>query len=154
MEKALIVNYVRLVKKLFVIFSCVMLPAVMVCLIFAFGGSIAFCILAPALIIAYLTVYALYALRVSMGIVLGAEVTESVVHLKTKRKTFTYDARCGCVGVKVKKNKFVCTFRTQTSEDTFTFLRRVPFAKRYEEGFGEDEMRRIVPNFDEYAHNN
>ena len=149
MEKEIVANYVRRIKKLFVIFSCVMIPAIMVCLIFAFGGSIAFCIIAPVLIVVYLILYGVYALYVSMGLVVGYEVTDLVVHIKTKRKTFTYDARMGCVAIKVKKGKFVGTFRTQDSEDKFVFLRRVPFTKRYEVAFTEDDMRRIFPAFEE-----
>lgn len=146
MEKRSIVNFVRLVKKAFVIFSCVMLAAIMVSLTFAFSKVFAFYIIAPALIVAYLVVYGVYALYVSMGLVLGIEVTDQVVHLKTKRKTFTYDVKMGCIAVKVKKNKFVATFRTQDSQDKFTFLRHVPFTKHYEVAFSEDEIRLFYPD--------
>ena len=151
MEKTVIVKYVRLVKKLFVIFSCVMIPAVMVSLILAVNGYVAFYAIAPVLAVGYLVVYGLYAMRVSMSVVLAMDVTDEVVHLKTKRKTFTYDAKRGCVGMKAGKKKFVGTFRTQDSQDSFIFLRRVPFAKRYETGFTAEEMRRVYPALAEDA---
>ena len=153
MEKPTVANYVRLIKKLFVIFSCVMIPAIMVCLVFAFGGVFAFYFIAPVLILAYLIVYGLYAIRISMSVVIGLEVTDQVIHLKTKRKTFTYDAKTGCVAMKAKKGKFIGTFRTQDSEDKFIFLRHVPFTKHYDIAFSADEMRYLFPDFDEYEEN-
>ena len=145
MQKENVANFVRLAKKVFVIFSCVMIVAIMVSLTFAFSRVFAFYIIAPLLIVLYLVAYAFYALRVSMSIVIAVEVTDQVIHLKTNRKTFTYDAKTGCVAVKENKGSFVGTFRTQDSEDKFVFLRHVPFTKRYEVAFTEDDMRLICP---------
>lgn len=145
MEKSSVANYVRLVKKIFVIFSCVMIPAIMVFLILAFNRFVAFYVLAPVAIVAYLAVYAVYALRVSMGIVIAVEKTDLVVHIRTKRKTFTYDANMGCVALKEKNGKFIGTFRTQDSEDKFIFLKHVPFTRRYETAFTREEMRLLFP---------
>ena len=147
MEKPIVANYVRRMKKLFVIFSFVMIPAVMISLIFAFNGVFAFYIVAPVLAVAYLVAYGFYAMRVSMSVVIAVEMTDVVVHLKTKRKTFTYDAKMGCVAMKAKKGKYIGTFRTQNSEDKFIFLRRVPFTKRYEVAFSPEDMRLLFPAF-------
>lgn len=144
-------RYVDLMKKLFIAFSVVVIPSFMVCLVYAFTGAMAFCIIAPALGVLYLAVYALYALRISMGTVIGTEITDKFIHLKTKRKTFTYDAQTGCVGVKAKKNKFVCTFQTQDSRDKFVFLRRFAFFGNGEKQFTAEEIRAFYPALDEAA---
>ncbi len=142
-------KYVNTVKKLFTVFACLAIPAFMVCLVFAFAGVKAFWAIAPAVGILFLVVYSLYALRVSMGTVTGIEVTDTVVHLKTKRKIFTYDRIGGCASVKTYKNKFVCVFRTEDSQDKFVFLRRAPFSRYYEEQFLPDEVRLFYPDLDE-----
>ena len=89
MFKESIANYVRIMKKLFVIFSCFMIVAIMVSLTFAFSQFVAFYVIAPLLIVAYLVAYGFYAIRVSMSVVIAVEVTDLVIHLKTKRRTFT-----------------------------------------------------------------
>lgn len=149
MFKESIANYVRIMKKLFVIFSCFMIVAIMVSLTFAFNQFVAFYVIAPLLIVAYLVAYGFYAIRVSMSVVIAVEVTDLVIHLKTKRRTFTYDAKAGCVAMKEKRGSFVGTFRTQDSEDKFVFLRHVPFTKSYETAFTEEDMRLIYPAFGE-----
>lgn len=149
MEKAGVVKYVRTMKKLFILFSVVAIPAIMVSLVFAFSRYAAFYFIAPALIILYLVVYGFYAMHVSMGAVLEVQVTKEVVHIRTKRKTFTYDAQNGCVDMKVYKNKFVGTFRAQNSQDKFTFYRRVLFSKYSEEQFTEGDIARFYPRIEE-----
>lgn len=130
---------------MFVIFSCVALPALMVCLIFAFSGYAAFWFIAPAVFVVYLVVYGVYALVISMGTVIGLETTDKVVYIKTKRKTYTYDVKRGCKKVKATRRKFVCTFETQDSRDKFTFLRKVLFAKSYEDQFTAEEIAAFYP---------
>ena len=98
-EQPAVVRYVRLMKKWVVILSCLVIPAIMVCAVFAFAGYIGFWIVTPAVLIVYLAVYAWYALHVSMGTVIGLEVTSEVIHVKTKRGTYTYDVKTGCAGV-------------------------------------------------------
>ncbi len=149
MEKAGVVKYVRIMKKLFVIFSVIAVPAIMVCFVFMFSRYAAFYFISPALIVFYLIVYGLYAMRVSMGAVLEVHVTKEVVHIRTKRKTFTYDAQNGCVDMKVYKNKFVGTFQTQNSRDKFTFYRRVLFSKYSEEQFTERDIEHFYPRIHE-----
>ena len=102
-----ILRYVNTVKKLFVAFSVVVLGAFMVSAVFAFNKFFAFYFIAPALLLLWLVVYGLYAMRVSLGTVIGIEITKQVVHLKTKRKTYTYDVQNGCENIQVKGNKFV-----------------------------------------------
>lgn len=148
-EKPAVLNFVKIWKKLFILFSIVAIPGIMVCLVFAFMKAMAFWIIAPAAILIYLTVYAVYALHISMGAAIGFEATDKVVHVITKRKTYTYDVKRGCVDVKVTKRKFVCTFETQNSRDKFTFYRRVMFAKRYEEQFTPEEIASFYPRIDE-----
>ena len=130
---------------MFVIFSCVALPALMVCLIFAFSGYAAFWFIAPAVFVVYLAVYGVYALVISMGTVIGFETTDKVVYVKTKRKTYTYDVKRGCKKVKATRRKFVCTFETQDSSDKFTFLRKVLFTKSYEDQFTVEEIAAFYP---------
>ena len=137
-EKADIVRFVKIVKRLFLIFSVFAIAAEMVLLVFAFMGYLGCIIGACALGVGYIVVYAVYALRLSMGAALGIDVTDKVVHVKTKRKIFTYDVKRGCVGVKVKRNKFVATFETQDSRDSFTFYRRVWFSPHGAEQFTAD----------------
>ena len=148
-EKDGIVKYVGIVKKLFLALSFVAIPAFMVCLVLAFSGFKPFAFVAPAVGVGYLVIYGFYAMRVSMGTVLGVEVTDKVVHLKTKRKTFTYDVKRGCVGVKIYNNRFVCIFQTQDSRDGFIFYRRVLFSKYSEEQFTRDDLRAFYPAIDE-----
>lgn len=148
-EKAGVVRYVKIVKKLFLALSCLVIPAIMVMLVFAFLHVLACIILVPTLTVAYLAVYGLYALRVSMGTVIGLDVYEKTVNVRTKRKTWTYDVNRGCVAVKVKKNKFVATFQTQDSRDSFLFYRRVLFSKYSEEQFTADEIRLFYPAIDD-----
>ena len=148
-EKADIVRFVKIVKRLFLIFSVFAIAAEMVLLVFAFMGYLGCIIGACALGVGYIVVYAVYALRLSMGAALGIDVTDKVVHVKTKRKIFTYDVKRGCVGVKVKRNKFVATFETQDSRDSFTFYRRVWFSPHGAEQFTADEIRMFYPALEE-----
>lgn len=138
-----ILKYVNTVKKLYIAFTVVDLLALMVSAVFAFNKFFAFYFIAPALLLAWLVVYGLYAMRVSMGTVIGIEVTKEVVHLKTKRKTYTYDRERGCENIKVKGNKFVGTFATDSSRDKFIFYRRVLFSKYHEEQFTVEDIARF-----------
>ena len=144
-EKPAVLKYVKFWKKMFVIFSCIALPVLMVCLIFAFAGYAAYWFIAPAVFAVYLVVYGVYALVISMGTVIGFETTDKVVYVKTKRKTYTYDVKRGCKKVKATRRKFVCTFETQDSRDKFTFLRKVLFAKSYEDQFTAEEIAAFYP---------
>lgn len=148
-EKAGIVRYVRTVKKLFIAFSAVSIPLFFVSLTFAVAGYTAFFLIAPALGILYFALYAVYALRVSMGTVIGVELTEDTIRLKTPRKTFSYDARSGCIGVKKKGKKFIATFCTANSKDSFIFYNRVLFSPYGEEQFTIKEMTVIYPRLEE-----
>ena len=145
-----IVHYVKTVKKLFLIFSLIAIPAFMVSLVFAVGKVVPFYFIAPAIAVGYLVVYGFYAMRVSMGTVTGIEITDQVVHLHTPRKTFTYDVKAGCVEVKTYKNRYVGTFQTQNSRDKFIFYRRVLFSKSYMEQFTAEEIRLFFPSLDEF----
>ncbi len=147
--KAGILKFVKRMRLLFILFSVVCIPAFMVCLVFAVSGYFAFYIISPALAVLWIAVYATYALRVSMGLVISVETTDKVVYLQTKRKTFTYDVRMGCVDMKVYKNKFVGTFETQDSRDKFVFYRRVPLGKYSEEQFTEREIEKFYPRVGE-----
>ncbi len=140
--------YVRRMKKIFVIFSCFAIPALMVCGVFAFLGYVGFWFVLPAALIVYLALYAFYAMYVSMGTVLSVEVTEQVVHVVTKRKTFTYDAG-SCVAVRAKSGRYVATFRGNDSQDSFIFYTRVPFTGRYEGAFTKEDLRAFYPAIDE-----
>ena len=134
-EQPVILRYVRFVKKLFVALSCVVIPALMVCGVFAFIGYVGFWIVTPVLLVAYLAVYGWYALRVSMGTAVGTEITKEVVHIKTKRGIYTYDVRTGCVAIRETSRGWVATFRTQTSQESYIFYRRPPLSKPYETAF-------------------
>ena len=105
-----VVKYVKIIKRLFIAFSIVVLPALMVSLVFAFSKVFAFYFIAPALFLLWVVVYGLYAMYVSMGTVLGVEIAGGTVNLKTKRKTFSYDLDGGCVDIKVRKKIFGGTF--------------------------------------------
>ena len=139
-EQPAIVRYVRTMKKCMVAVSCVALPAILVCAAFAFAGYIGFWIVTPALLVAYFALYAWYALHVSMGTVIALEAAGDVVHIRTKRGTFTYAAEGGCVAVRRRRRSLVATFRTQTSQDSFVFYFRAPFSKPYEEAFTERDI--------------
>ncbi len=139
-EQPYIIRFVRSMKKCIVAFSCIAIPVIMACAVFAFAGYIGFWIVTPVLLIAYLVLYGVYALRVSMGTAIGMEVTPEVVHIKTKRGVFTYDVRKGCVDVRRKKHAWVATFRTQNSQDRYTFYERAPFSKPYETSFTQKDI--------------
>lgn len=143
-----ILKYVNIVKKLYIAFSVVVLTAFMVSAVFAFNRIFAFYFIAPALLLSWLVVYGLYAMRVSMGTVIGIEVTNEVVHLKTKRKTYTYDVAAGCEGIKIKRNKFVGTFANDASRDKFLFYRRVLFSKYREEQFTVEDIAKFYPQIE------
>jgi hypothetical protein len=144
-EKTGIRKYVTVLRNLFIAFSIVVIPAFLACLSLAFCRFAAFYILAPAVGISYFVVYGLYAMRVSMGTVIAVETTDRVVHLRTRRKTFTYDLNGGCVAVSVYKNRFVCTFESENARDRFVFYRYVPFTPRYEEQFTAEEIGLFYP---------
>ena len=78
-EQPTVLRYVRSMKRAMVIFSFFAIPAIMVCAVFAFLGYIGFWIVTPVALVAYLALYGWYALRVSMGTVIGTEVTDTVV---------------------------------------------------------------------------
>ena len=69
--KAGVEKYVGVCKKLFTVFACVTVPLFMVCLVFACARYLAFCFIVPAVGIAMVVVYALYASRISLGTVIG-----------------------------------------------------------------------------------
>lgn len=144
-EKPAILKYVNFWKKTFIIFSVIALPAMLVCFIYATLGYAAFWFIAPAVLVFYLIVYGFYAVFVSLGTAIGFETTDKVVYVKTKRKTYTYDVRMGCKAVKESKRKFVCTFETQDSRDKFTFLKKVMFARSYEDQFSAAEISSFYP---------
>lgn len=143
-----VLKYVNTVKKLFIAFSVVVLSAFMVSAVFAFNRFAAFYFIAPALLLLWLVVYGLYAMRVSMGTVIGVEIANEVVHLKTKRRTYTYDLERGCESVRIKNNKFVGTFATERSRDKFIFYRRVLFSKYHEEQFTVEDIARFYPKIE------
>lgn len=140
-------KYVSVMKKLIVIALVLAVVIAFPCLVLGLhasgGAKIIFLVVAALVLVAYFVFYAFYALNVSMGTVLEIEVTDKVVHLITKRKTFTYDVKMGCVAVKAKGNRYVCTFETQDSRDKFIFYRRAPFTSFSDEGFTEEDIRRF-----------
>lgn len=140
-----IAKFVGKIKLLFVLLSVIAIPAIMICFVFAWGGIWYFWFIGSAVLVVYFIIYGLYALRISMGVVLGVEVTDKVIHLHTKRKTFTYDAKYGCKAVKVFPNRFVATFEAQDSRDNFTFYRHLPFKKYSAELFTEAEIDQFYP---------
>ena len=139
-EQPFVIRYVRAMKRCILLLSCIAIPAIMVCAVFAFLGYIGFWIVTPVALVAYLALYGWYALRVSMGTVIGTEVTDTVVHVKTKRAVYTYDVKSGCIAVRQKKNCWIATFRTQTSQDSFIFYRRAPFSRPYETAFMQEDI--------------
>lgn len=147
--KESIFRYVKAVGKITLVLRIALILFSLVALVLAFSGYIGYMILAGASIVAYIVIYVVYAMKISMDIVLEANTTKEVVHIRVKRKIFTYDAVTGCIGVKEYAKKYVCTFQTQDSVDHFTFYKRAPFAKPYEEGFTERDIRAFCPRFDE-----
>lgn len=147
--KESIVRYVGRMKTVSLVLRVALILFTLVALVFAFNGYIGYMILAGVSVLVYIALYVFYASKISMDVVMGIEQTKEVVHLKVKRKTFTYDAETGCIGVKEYAKKYVCTFQTQDSVDRFTFYKRAPFAKPYETGFTEREIRAFCPRFDE-----
>ncbi len=147
-DKPAILKYVNICKRLIVIFGVIAIPAFMICLIFAFMGYAAFWFLAPAILIVYLVAYGIYAVRVSMGTVIGIETTDKVVYVRTKRTTYTYDVRQGCKEVTATARKFVCTFETQDSRDKFTFYRKIWFTPSYETQFTAEEIAAFYPEIE------
>jgi len=143
-----IVRYVKIIKRLFIAFSAVAIPALMVSLVFAFSKFFAFYFIAPAILLVWLVVYGVYAMRVSMGTVIGVEIAGGSVNLKTKRKTFTYDLENGCIRMKVSARAFVGTFVNQNSQDKFIFYRRVLFSRYGDEQFTADDLRPLCANID------
>ena len=140
-----ILKFVKIIKRLYIAFTVVVLGAFLISTVFAFNQFFAFYFISPALLILWVTVYALYALRVSMGTVIGIEVTKEVVHLKTKRKTYTYDRERGCEKLEVRGNKFVGTFVAEGARDKFMFYRRVLFTKYQDEQFTAEELSAFYP---------
>ncbi len=147
--KTPILRYVKFVKNLVTALSVFLLLALMVTLVFALNGVIACMVLSGVIAVAFFVMYGVYTLRISMGAVIGMDITKDVIHVKTKRKTFAYDLQGGCIAVKQLKNRYVCTFQTQDSVDKFDFYKRVPFMKPYETCFTPDEIEAIYPAFSE-----
>ncbi len=146
------VKFVKLMRILFLLLTIVIVPVVMILTALACNVKGVPCVIlsviVAALVVFWLTVYGFYAMRVSMGTVLGTEITDKVVHLHTKRKIFTYDVKMGCVAVKVRGNRYVCTFETQDSRDKFTFYRHAPFSKFSDRQFSEDDIAAFCPGFE------
>ena len=147
-EKAGIVRYVNIIKKLFVAFSVVMLPVFCICLFYAVQRYVAFWIITPALVVVYFVVYGVYAMRVSMGTVTAIQIVGSSVRVYTKRKMFLYDLSDGEISVKEKPNKFIVTFRTSDTQDSFLFYRRVAFTPYHEEQFTKNDILSIYSVLD------
>lgn len=146
------VKFVSVMKLLLVLVSIAVLPAVMVltavaCNVTGLPRAV-YSVVIAVLAAGWLALYGAYALQVSMGTVIGLETTAKVVHLYTKRKTFTYDIRMGCVAVKVKGSRYLCTFETQDSRDKFTFYKHAPFSKYTDGQFTEEDIRSFCPAFD------
>ena len=146
-------KFVRLMKKLFILASCVLWPALMVLVALAIGlegaPRVVYGIAAGIVLILFFVIYGFYAMHVSMGTVLAVDTTDKVVHLTTKRSVFTYDVHRGCVAVVAKHRRFVCTFETQNSRDKFVFYTRAPFSKYSDSQFTEADIRRFYPAFDD-----
>lgn len=144
-------KYVRTVKYLLVALSVALFPVLMVLTAVACNVTglprVVYSVVVAVAAAAWAVVYGAYCMRVSMGTVLGLETTEKVVHLYTKRKTFTYDVKMGCVAVEVKKNRFICTFETQDSRDKFIFYRHAPFSKYSDGQFTEEDVCSFCPAF-------
>lgn len=143
-----ILKYVNIMKKLFIVFSVVVLTAFMISAVFAFNKFFAFYFIAPALLLLWLVAYGFYQMRVNMGTVIGVEVTDEVVHLKTKRGTYTYDRENGCENIKVAGNRFVGTFSNERSRDKFIFYRRVLFSKYRDEQFTAEDIAQFYPRIE------
>lgn len=145
-------KYASRAKFLLILLSIAVFPAIMILTALACNVKGAACavysVVVALLALSWLIVYGVYSFRVSMGTVIGIEVTAKVVHLYTKRKTFTYDAHMGCVAVKVKRNRYVCTFETQDSRDSFLFYRHAPFSKYSDEQFTEEDIVSFCPAFE------
>ncbi len=145
--KTPIVRYLKFVKNI-VTFLCVALGiAIFISLGFAFSGYIGFMIIAPALMVVFLVIYGIYAVKFSLDLVLAVECGSKTLVITTKRKSFTFGLDA-CTDVKETDRKYVCTFRTETSEDKFTFLKRAPFMKPYETCFTEEDIRTFYPDFE------
>ncbi len=142
-----IIRYVKSMKRIVLLICIPLLILILVSLLFAFNGVIGFMIIGGVAIIALFTVYGWYQLSFSMGTVISYERTKEVIHIHTRRKTFTYDAESGCINVKETPRKYICTFATEDSEDKFSFYKRVPFMKPYEECFTEADILKFYPDF-------
>lgn len=146
-------KFVGRMKTLFLLFSAVALPAMMIILVFAINGSpagkIVFGCAGGALALGYLVAYGFFAMRVTMGTAVALSTTDKVVYVTTDRKVFTYDVEMGCVAVKEKRNRYICTFRTQDSQDSFCFYRRAPLSGYADGQFSEADIRSFCPAFDE-----
>lgn len=149
------VKYTRMMKKLFVVFSIIALPAFFVLLMFGINGTSLgmpiFLSAAAVVLVLYFVVYGFYSMRVTLGTVLGYETTNEVVHLHTARKTYTYDVHTGCVQLKEHRNRFVAVFETQDSRDTFTFFKRAPFSAFSDTQFSMDDIARFCAHRPEQA---
>ena len=111
--KEAILRYVKFMKRLTLSVCIPLLVLLMVSLIFSFLRVIGFMIIGGASLVALFAVYGWYQISFSMGTVIRMEVTEEVVYIYTNRKTFTYDAVGGCIGVKeTAKNIFARLQRT------------------------------------------
>lgn len=138
-------KFVKIFKWGFFALSAVLLPTLMVLLALAWNTEgvpqIVYSVSAAVAALLFFVLYGFYALHVSMGTVIGLEVTDKVVHLHTKRKVFTYDVFRGCVGVVEKGNRFICTFETQDSRDKFIFYKHAPFTRYSDEQFTAEDIR-------------
>ena len=84
-------------------------------------------------------------MRVSMGTVTEIAFGEKVVYVKTLRKIYTYSLNGGCVEVKVLSDRFIATFETQDSRDSYIFYRKVPFSSGRDEQFTMAEIAAFYP---------
>ena len=149
------VKYTAVMKKLFIAFSVVMIPVIMLLLLFGVNGTDIgmpiFLSAAAVALVLYFIVYGYYTMRVTLGTVLGVETTNEVVHLHTARKTYTYDVHMGCVQLKEHKNRFVAVFETQDSRDSFVFFKHAPFSAFSDAQFTAEDISRFCAHRPEQA---
>ena len=79
-EQPTVIRYVRTMKKWMVILSCIAIPAIMICAVFAFMGYIGFWIVTPVALVVYLVIYGWYALHVSMGTSFTSKQSAEHIH--------------------------------------------------------------------------
>ncbi len=142
-----ILSYLKKIKTLYIILMVILTAGTLFCLPFATMLYLGYVIIAVVLIALIIVLKIVYSNKVSLGTVFEIRTNGDTLILRTSKQDFMYNLTNGCKKVKVRANKFICTFESGGFEDSFIFYKRAPFSKSDDIQFTSDDIRIFYPDF-------